>query len=185
MIRDVPAVAGLGDVHPHQLRRSTAHDNIAEDMSEGNVMMLMGWRSPAMLRRYGAAEAANRAEATFVSSAATVTGCDRRTAGGRGRRRERSRCSQGRPHGDHGDRPVQPSANPGRPWQTPRTIDSKRSAKRLVQMPRFLAVLSHLKRAPDMMIQCPKRHSLFEVTLDMDQDRNPYLVATSREDNGA
>jgi hypothetical protein len=57
--------AGLGDVHPHQLRHSAAHDNLAEGMSEGNVMMLMGWRSPAMLRPYGAAQAANRAEAAF------------------------------------------------------------------------------------------------------------------------
>jgi site-specific recombinase XerD len=65
VIRERARAAGLGDVHPHQLRHSTAHDNLAEGMSEGNVMMLMGWRSPAMLRRYGAAQAANRAEAAF------------------------------------------------------------------------------------------------------------------------
>jgi hypothetical protein len=82
------------------------------------------------------------------------------------------------------NRPDQPSAEP---WEAVADASYDRLeeiAKRLLQMPRFLAVLSDLKRAPDMMIQCPKRHSLFEVTLDMDQDRNPYLVATSREDNG-
>ena len=35
-----------------------------------------------------------------------------------------------------------------------------------------------------MMIQCPKRHPFYEVTLDMDENQNLFLAATSIEDKG-
>jgi site-specific recombinase XerD len=57
--------AGLGHIHPHMLRHSFAHDALANGMAEGDLMMLAGWRSSAMLRRYGAAQAADRAKDAY------------------------------------------------------------------------------------------------------------------------
>jgi site-specific recombinase XerD len=57
--------AGIGHVHPHQLRHTFANSWLAEGGAEGDLMMLAGWRSGAMLRRYGAAQAADRAQAAY------------------------------------------------------------------------------------------------------------------------
>jgi len=57
--------AGIGPIYPHQLRHTFAHDALAAGMAEGDLMALAGWRSPAMLRRYGAAQAADRAQAAY------------------------------------------------------------------------------------------------------------------------
>lgn len=54
-------IAGIGHVHPHQLRHTFADLFLANGGSEGDLQKLGGWESPAIMRRYGEARAVDRA----------------------------------------------------------------------------------------------------------------------------
>ena len=56
--------AGLGKIHPHQLRHAFAHSLKSGGASDDDLMRLGGWSSRQMITRYGAAQADDRARET-------------------------------------------------------------------------------------------------------------------------
>lgn len=54
--------AGLPAINPHRFRHNWAHEFRAAGGSEGDLMYLAGWSSPAMAHRYGSSAAAERAQ---------------------------------------------------------------------------------------------------------------------------
>lgn len=55
------AAVDLPPVHPHMFRHTWANDLLSHGANEGDVEKLAGWRSPLMVRRYGASAASQRA----------------------------------------------------------------------------------------------------------------------------
>lgn len=68
MLRRRGQAAGVNEqlgrnLHAHLGRHSVAHHWQAAEGSEGDLMLVMGWRSPQMPKRYGKSAAAERAQA--------------------------------------------------------------------------------------------------------------------------
>ncbi len=62
MIRRRARLAGIGHIHPHQLRHTAAHQWKLDGGSEEESMYLFGWSSAEMPRRYGRSASAERAQ---------------------------------------------------------------------------------------------------------------------------
>jgi integrase/recombinase XerC len=74
--------AGVSDLHAHRWRHSFAHEWKLAGADSGDLMLLLGWASEDMPRRYGASATAERA--MEISSASASANVSRWTAGAYG-----------------------------------------------------------------------------------------------------
>lgn len=61
VVRRRGELAGIPGLHPHAIRHYAADAAKSDEMSDGDIMELFGWSTPAMLQRYGAAQKQKRA----------------------------------------------------------------------------------------------------------------------------
>lgn len=64
MLRRRGELAGVADVHAHRWRHNFAHEWKLAGGDTGDLMLVLGWASDDMPRRYGASAAAERAQLT-------------------------------------------------------------------------------------------------------------------------
>jgi site-specific recombinase XerD len=60
------AIAGIRKVKPHELRHTSAHRAKANGLSDSVMMTVFGWRSQAMVSRYGRSAAAEAAAEAYA-----------------------------------------------------------------------------------------------------------------------
>jgi site-specific recombinase XerD len=65
MLKRRAAQAGVGHVHAHQFRHTFAHRFLVNGGTEGDLQRLGGWESSEVMRRYGSAQAVDRALAAY------------------------------------------------------------------------------------------------------------------------
>lgn len=65
VLRDIALRAGVDPINPHRFRHQAAHVQMLDGMQEGDLMRLMGWKSPQMPKRYGASAADARAREAY------------------------------------------------------------------------------------------------------------------------
>ena len=66
MLRRRGALAGVDNVHAHRWRHNFAHEWKLAGGDTGDLMLVLGWSSDDMPRRYGASAAAERAQLTHA-----------------------------------------------------------------------------------------------------------------------
>jgi integrase len=66
MLRRRGLRAGVADVHAHRWRHNFAHEWKLAGGDTGDLMLVLGWSSDDMPRRYGASAAAERAQLTHA-----------------------------------------------------------------------------------------------------------------------
>lgn len=69
MLERVGRRVGVKNLHAHDFRHTATHHDLAEGISESDVMMKRGWSSPAMLRRYARSTGQMRSIAAYKKAA--------------------------------------------------------------------------------------------------------------------